>query len=404
MNLYCAQLPVFTNKNEIYGYELVFKNRSEKPESGKRILPDAADPPSCVFAPFEISDIPGGKPGLIAFPAELITLKSPSDFTENPIIVQILKQIRPDKRLFNAIFELNNSGCAFKTCARIEPGKKDPVFSLSNILKVDFRATPFSQLAEVIPKIKSRGLLTLLAGNINLKEELNAATQLGFSLFQGRFFMAPDPQPEKELSPNQVSKLNLISETARAELDFIQIEKQIKNDAALSFRLLKYINSAFFKRRVPIDTIKDALAYLGEDETRKFLYMAAIADVGKSKPDELVRISIVRAYMSESCAGILKTKFTKDELFMLGLFSLMDALMDKSMQDILKVVTFSNKMKNALSGNDMEFAQILDIIAGFEAGSWDAGIFEIMKDRNIEEILPRLYVHSIRSANAFYGF
>ena len=106
--------------------------------------------------------------------------------------------------------------------------------------------------------------------------------------------------------------------------------------------------------------------------------------------------------MCEKFNQIFKSKFSVDELFTLGLFSYMDALMDSKMEDILTHLAFSDKMKEALLGNDREFSRMLDIIIGFEKGNWNQPIFKALKGTDIEKKLPKLYSDAINMANAFY--
>ncbi|MBU2431488.1 MAG: signal transduction protein, partial [Proteobacteria bacterium] len=127
-----------------------------------------------------------------------------------------------------------------------------------------------------------------------------------------------------------------------------------------------------------------------------------IAGLGAAKPNELVRASIVRARMCEKFSTVFNTKFTVDELFTLGLFSLMDALLDCRMEDILSNISFSDKMKNALMGNDREFSRMLDIIIGFETGNWENAIFKAMAGSAIEAQFPEMYFTAVKMANAFY--
>ena len=225
---------------------------------------------------------------------------------------------------------------------------------------------------------------------------------MGFHYFQGYFFARPEILSTKKVPTSQITKLKLIDEVGKRNVDIAKIEDHIKNDAPLSFRLLKYSNSVFFNRKIPIDTIKDAIAYIGEDEIRHFINIVVVSDLGTSKPNELVRLCIIRAKMCENMGSLFKTSFSSEELFTLGLFSLMDALMDTNMDNILEHLTFSDKMKTALLGKDSGFSRMLDLVTAVEQGDWQSPVFKTLEGSEIESKLPELYSQAIRLANSFY--
>jgi EAL and modified HD-GYP domain-containing signal transduction protein len=223
---------------------------------------------------------------------------------------------------------------------------------------------------------------------------------MDFTLFQGYFFSKPEMLSTKGIGSSQLTKLELINEMGKQELNVEKIGELIKNDAAISFKLLRFINSAYFARLNPIDTIKDAIAYIGTDELRKFINIVVMSDLNTGKPNELIRNCVIRAKMCERFGGIFNTDLTQDELFMLGLFSLMDAMLDCGMEDILKHINFSDKMQNALLGNNKEFNKILNIVISIDQGNWDNNFFEYISGKAIESKLPDLYLDSVKMANS----
>ena len=129
----------------------------------------------------------------------------------------------------------------------------------------------------------------------------------------------------------------------------------------------------------------------------------ALSDLGENKPDELIKISILRAKMCEQCGTILKSHFTTEELFTLGLFSYIDAILDSKMTNILENISFSDKMANALLGKDKEFQKIVTIINSFEKGDWDNNLYNIISGTIIERKLPEFYFDAITTINSFFN-
>jgi len=237
----------------------------------------------------------------------------------------------------------------------------------------------------------------------SFKEEFQKAKEMGFMLFQGYFFSRPEILSKKGISSVQIARIRLINEVGQPELNLNRIETLIKNDVSISYRLLKFINSAYFKRPNPINTLKDAITFLGTNELRKFINIVVTSDLCEKKPNELIRQSIIRARMCEQIGTVINKTYLPEELFTLGLFSLLDAMMDHKMDEILKQIGLSKKMKTALAGNDKGFNQILNMVKLFEQGDWGNSFFTTNANALIEKKLPRFYLDSLKMADSFFS-
>lgn len=145
------------------------------------------------------------------------------------------------------------------------------------------------------------------------------------------------------------------------------------------------MNSVYFKRRLSLNTVKDAVNYLGEQ-----------------KPNDLIRNSLIRARMCELCGSVLKSDYSTDELFILGLFSFMDAILDKKMQDILKHISLSEKISNGLLGGNKDFNKILNIVRSMERGNWDSIFWDILAGPPVEKKFPEFYFDAVSMTNSFF--
>ncbi len=403
MNVYVARQPVFNNGKKIFGYELLFRNGFQNvfPNIDGDIA--TSHVLSNTFFSFELKELLGNKPGLINFTKDLILQKTPLLFPPKHIIIEVLENIEPDRVILEALKEFKKKGFTIALDDFVYHEKFRPMMELCRIIKFDLMATPLDSLADIIKDIQENFDITLLAEKVETYEEFEQAKKMGFHLFQGYFFSKPEILSKKDISVGHIALLKLINEVGRNDFDFNKIENIIKKDVSVSFKLLKFINSAYFGRPSPINTIKDAMAYLGMNELRKFIHIIAVSDLGQDKPAELIRASVIRARMCELCGTILKTHFSTEELFTLGLFSLMDALLDKPMEDILKSISFSQKIKAALLQKDKEFTKILNIIISFEQGDWKNKFYTVMSDTPIGNKLPGFYLDAVRMVNAFFN-
>ncbi|MCG8567364.1 MAG: HDOD domain-containing protein, partial [Desulfobacterales bacterium] len=279
----------------------------------------------------------------------------------------------------------------------------DPMIGLSSMIKFDLMATPLDSLAPLVKKLKDKYHLTLLAEKVETHDEFEQAKEMGFGLFQGYFFAKPEILSKKEISTSGITKLRLINELGKLKLNLKNIEELIRKDISISFKLLKFINSAYFRRISPINTIKDAMIVLGTDELKKFINVVALSNINDSKPNELIRASVVRARMCELCGTLLKSRYSTEELFTLGLFSTMDALLDITMEEIVTQVSFSDSIREALLGQDPDFKKILFIVKSFEKGNWEHQVFKIMEGKTLMEKLPEFYLDGIKMADSLFS-
>ncbi len=356
---------------------------------------------SNTFFSFELKEILGNKPGLINFTKELLLQKTPLLFPKQHIIIEVLEDIEPDEEIILALEEMHEKGFIIALDDFIYHEKFQPMMKLCKIIKFDLIATPLESLKDIVKDIKVNYDITLLAEKVETYKEFELAKEMGFKLFQGYFFSKPEILTKKEISTGQLVKLKLINEISQPEIDFNKMQSLIKKDISVSFKLLKFINSAYFSRPTAINTIKDAITYLGTDELKKFINVVAVSDLNENKPNELIRNSVVHARMCEQLGSVFKTHFTSEELFTIGLFSSMDAMLDRDMGKILDDLAFSGNIKNALLGKDKEFQKIAKIVETYERGEWDNSFYTIMEGSKIEKKIPEFYFDALTMANTF---
>ncbi len=400
MDVFMARQPIFTAEKKIFGYELLFRNGLENAFPGVDGDVATSNLLSNIFFPFDFNEILGGKPGLINFTKKLILQNIPLLLPKEHFIVEVLEDIEPENNVIEALSLLKEKGFSIALDDFIYHKKFHPMMELSTIIKFDIKETPLNTLVDIVQKIKSDYDVTILAEKIETYGEFELAKEMDFTLFQGYFFSKPEMLSTRGIASSKITKLELINEIGKSELNLEKTEELIKNDAAISFKLLKFINSAYFIRLVPIDTIKEAITYIGTEELRKFIKIVVLADLNTDKPNELVRTCVIRAKMCEKLGGIFSTNLKKEELFTLGLFSLMDAMLDCKMADILKHITFSDKMQKALLGEDKEFSKILKIVISIDQGDWENNFFDYISGKSIESKLPDLYLDSVKMANS----
>ncbi|WP_022666944.1 EAL and HDOD domain-containing protein [Desulfospira joergensenii] len=402
MDIYVARQPVFTADKKIFSYELLFRLGFEN------VFPDVDGDTATsnvltnTFFSFGLDEILGGKPGLINFTRELILQRIPLFFPKEHIIIEVLEDIEPEPEVIQALQEFKEQGFRIALDDFVYHEKFKPMLELCDIIKFDLMMTPLDTLGPLVERLKAVYPVTLLAEKIETHQKFVQARDMGFELFQGYFFARPEILSQKEISTNQITKFKLIDQAGRTDPDLAQLENLIKRDVSVSFKLLKFMNSAYFLRPAPIDTIKEAILVLGINELRKFISLVVLSDLNDNKPSELVRLAMIRARMCEQCGTVLRTRFSTEELFTIGLFSSIDAILDMPMYMILEQLSFSEKITHALLGFDKQFRQILALVIGFEKGNWDHRLFHLYQGKKILSKLPEFYREAVFMADSFF--
>ena len=226
----------------------------------------------------------------------------------------------------------------------------------------------------------------------------NQALELGFDYFQGFFFSKPEMIQSKALPPSGMTLAELLYETSTLDMDLKKITDIFERDVNLSYKLLRYSNSAAFARRAKISTIKQALITLGANEIKKLLSLLFAAQVSTDKPMELIRLSLTRARFSELLA-ISHGKF-KDTgmVFLTGMMSLMDAILDESMQSVMQKLPLSNEIKAALLNDEGLLASYLNLVKFYEQGNWQAAN-QISQQLGLDDKVPDAYHEAISWVN-----
>ena len=403
MKIFVARQPILKSNKHRFGYELLFR------DSLSNTFPDIEGDIATskvlthTFFAMGLDVVTNNKPALINFTRELLVKKAPLLFPKEDIIIEILENIEPDTQVIESVKELVKKGYKIALDDFIFHKKYISLIKFAKIIKFDLIATPLNTLQPILDKIKHIKKLILLAEKVETYEEFEQAKAMGFSLFQGYFFSRPEILSNKEISSNKMSLLKLITEVNKSHMDMCKISGMIKSDVYVSYKLMRFINSAYFSRKYEIGSIKDALAYLGSDEIKKFISMVAAAAIAEKKPNELIRYSIFKAKMFELLGGFMNLNFSSDELFTIGLFSNIEAMLDTEMKSILKAIPFLDSIKAALLGNNKRINYIADIVKCFEIGDWrSCPVLAEKENLDLNNVLSEFYLDSLNMANHFF--
>jgi EAL and modified HD-GYP domain-containing signal transduction protein len=210
----------------------------------------------------------------------------------------------------------------------------------------------------------------MLAEKIETHTDFVRARDQGFVYFQGYFFRRPETLNTTDLPGNTLHYLQMLQEVSRPELDLPGLERLIKIEASVCYRLLRYLNSAAFGLKNEIHSVRHALSMLGDREVRRWIRLVAAVGAGQQKPSDLVLSALVRARFAETLAP--KVEHGESDLFLLGLLSLIDAMLEMPMADVLERVPLDRETKAVLLGQPSILRPVYQLMLAHESGEWDA--------------------------------
>jgi len=370
MYFYAARQPILDRNKQLYAYELLFRDSIDNvfPE----IDADEATSKMVEASAFSlsISDFTSSKPAFINFTLDTMAAGYPTMLTNEEVVVEILETVKPGKKLLSLCQDLHQKGYTLALDDYVHQAVWAHFYPYIKIIKIDMLETSVEQIKEIQQAIAKFPHIELLAEKVETHEAFQQAFDLGFDFFQGYFFSKPEVVKAKNLSPSQVALAELLYETSKPELDLAAITAVFERDVSLSYKLLRYANSPYFRRRAEIATIKQALVTLGLVELKKLIGLIFAASINPNKPTELINMSMVRAKFCELIAPQLRGQLDVSLAFLTGLLSLIDAILDEDLESILDRLPLAQEIKDALLTRKGPMAALIKQLEFIEKADW----------------------------------
>lgn len=398
MFFYAARQPILDRNKNLFGYELLFRDGLDN--AFPNIDGDEATSKMVEGSQlsFGLDDFLGDKPGFINFTLETLLKKYPSMLPKEQVVIEILETIQPGKRLLAEVQSLKAQGYTLALDDYEHKSVWRHFYPYIDIIKIDIRNTTPGQITEIKNAISDFPHIQLLAEKVETMEEFQQTLAQGFSYFQGYFFSRPEILQSRALSPSQLALAELLYETSKSELDLLQITDIFKRDVTLSYKLLRYSNSAIFKRRAEVETIKHALVVLGQNELKKFLSLLFTAQISSDKPAELMRMAMTRASFAEGLAR-LTGNVSPDKAYLTGMMSLMDAILDEEISSVMEKLPLADEIKNALVEHTGILAHFMQLIDCYEKANWTGASILIEQLKLPVDEIPDVYHRAVQWAN-----
>jgi EAL and modified HD-GYP domain-containing signal transduction protein len=377
---FVARQTILTTNKRVFGYELLFRDgvenyfRSFDPEAASQSTLD-----STILMGVDL--LCDGHLAFINCTREFLLKDYITLLPSSQTVVEVLENVPADEVVVAACQRLKESGYAIALDDFTADDPRGALTGLADIIKVDFRACSAEQCAAIVERYGKHS--QLLAEKVETQEEFASAQKLGFSYFQGYFFHKPEVLSASQIPTNQLNYVRILQAASRSVLDPSEIESLIKTEPSLCYRLLRYLNSSQFGFSSDIQSIRHALTMLGQRETRRWVRLVATLAAGQNTTSDLVLSALVRARFCELLGP--KTLLGESDLFLMGILSLMDAILQMPMDKVLEGVPLALEYKAVLLGQPSKILPIYNLMLAQESGQWNI-VKELVTQLNLSQI------------------
>ncbi|MGA8043933.1 MAG: HDOD domain-containing protein [Terracidiphilus sp.] len=361
---YVARQPILDASGEVHAYELLFRSgpesvfRGDKDQATRTMLDNTVI--------FGMETLTGGLPAFVNCTLDSLTGKLVELFPPRLTVLEILETVEPSPALFAACHKLKSFGYQLALDDFVWAPRYDPLLELADYVKVDFTLSGPAERKELFRRVKRP--VTFLAEKIETQEQYKEALKEGFTLFQGYYFCRPTLLRSHKIPANDRAYLELLKLLQEQPLDLAKVSQIVKHDAALTYRLLRLVNSPLYAVRQQVSSIRSAIRAVGEDAFRHLASLAITSEFTSGQTSELMRMALVRARFCELVAGHCALDPT--EQYLLGMFSLLPAMLRIAMSEIVPSLPLRPEICDALLGTNNHERCPLGWIEAWEQADW----------------------------------
>jgi EAL and modified HD-GYP domain-containing signal transduction protein len=408
MDIFVARQPIFDTQNDVYAYELLYRKDAIKNYYDASADPDQASKLTLInsFVEIGMDKLTGGRRAFVNFTEKLLLEDIAKLMSPEMLTVEVLETIIPTPEVIEACVRLRQLGFQIAMDDFVLDETSRTFIEYADIIKVDFLLSSLPDIAALVEFVRNRPSsaksarpIRLLAEKIENNDILNTAMEMGFEYFQGYYFSKPVIVSGHSINPMTINIVRLLQLSTGKDFNFNDVAEVVKHDVALSYRLLQFINSSFFGFRKVISNIQQALVVLGTAEARKWVMLMCLIELNQNKTSELTRMSLIRARFLELIAPLTGNEKRADTFYLLGMFSLMDAIMEMTMAEVFAQIHVNASVSEPLisrSGRDYELLRLIEL---YEQGDFDTASTQAESLSLPESKLAAAYMEAVQWTN-----
>ena len=387
---FLARQPILDVDANVKAYELLFRNATGGFGNVDGTSATAQVMASGLMA-FGLERLTGGQPAFINLTEGVIERDLLRLFSPDQVVGEILEDIEPEPHVIDACRSLRRDGYRIALDDVVDSERIAAFRDVVDLVKVDFMDSSI-EAQEALGRELERLGIEALAEKVETHEDVRRAKEAGYTLFQGYYFAKPEVLSARGLPPSKLQYIRLLAEFQRPQLDLASVEDIIRADITLSYRLLRFINSSAFGLRIEVNSIGRALRLLGPGKVRRWATLVSLGCMADDKPRELMTTGLIRARFCELLASAAGMQSKSDDVFLVGLFSVLDALMDVSLAELLQRIALSSEIERALAHQEGAMGTVFSLVRHYEAAEWDA----------VSELAATLSIDETAIANAYF--
>lgn len=361
---YIARQPIYDRELKVIGYELLYRDsdvneaRIQDPERA------SSDAILNSFIHIGIDTLTGSGLVFINLPKSFITNSALTPMFREQCVLEVLEDVEATPDVLKGLQRLAQQGFRLALDDFVLTEDTRPLLRWAHYVKVDVLGRDRDDLEKLLAQLR-RYPVRLIAEKVETQAMKQLCEELGFDYFQGYFYCHPQMVVHKGAEANKAVVFDLLSKLQQPEVGFDELEALLAKDVTLSYKLLRYINSAAFSLRREVDSIKDAIVLLGIDNVKHWVALILMTRMDESKPRELITTALIRARLCEAVADLWHPE-VRHQMFIIGLFSVLDALMDQPMVDLLDTIILSTPVKLALLAREGVAGDVYQGVLAYE--------------------------------------
>ncbi len=395
--VFVARQPIFTRDLRVYGYELLFRTSTANTFPGIDGTTASAALMADTILTSGLATLTGARPAFINFTRALLVGEFYTVLPRERVVIELLEDVPADEQVLEACARLKERGYRLALDDIGAPTERDlRLAPFADIIKVDLRATTAEERAGLRGHLPTRHC-QFLAEKVETLAELRECAAAGYDYFQGYFLDRPTVVTRPGMRSFAPTVTKLLAAASRPDFDFDEVDAIIKTDLALCYKMLRFANAAANGLRTPITSVRHALVLLGRDQIVRAVSLLAMSSLLDGVPSELTVSSLVRARLLESLAGSGALDGSPLDLFLLGMFSRLEAVLGESFGEALAVISVSDAVRSTLLGAPGPLQRAITLAVAHERGDWPT-MLEVARELAID---PATITRRYRDAVAF---
>lgn len=393
MDTFLVRQPIFDQRRRLFAYELLFRSGPERCFRAEAAIVGRDVAGSVMVGIPLLTD---GKLAFVTFSRESLLADFAFALSPDEVVIQLPESLQADCAVLAACERLKRAGFRVALGDVTEHDDAAPLLRFADFVKLDV-SKPAADRAELARDLASAGIATL-AQKVETWEMFGRAANCGCRYFEGGFFGRPAKLSSEPIPGFRLSYLRLVEELSHPT-SMQRLERLIKQEASTAYRLLRRVNALASAFGAEAPSLHHALALLGEHEIRTSAMVWLLAEIGQEAPSEVVVASALRARACELLGAEWGDRAEASELFLVGLFSMLDAVMERPMEQVVANLPVSDAVCDALAGRPNALTAVLDGVIAYERGQWAEAVDLARAARIDEEALASSYYQALTWVN-----